>query len=76
VTPDEAPRAKIARVEAVAMDGSNRSETYSGTAKVQAVDSDGNVLPVVLSHTESNMKIILTKTKYEVMKMGKYFVTD
>ncbi len=61
VTTDEETMAKIDRVEAVAMDVSNLSENYSGTAKLQAVDSDGNVLPVVLSQTEANMQIILTK---------------
>ncbi|MBS7898980.1 hypothetical protein F6O80_06780 [Streptococcus suis] len=63
VTTDEETMAKIDRVEAVAMDVSNLSENYSGTAKLQAVDSDGNVLPVALSQTEANMQIILTKTK-------------
>ncbi|HFI0467463.1 TPA: YbbR-like domain-containing protein [Streptococcus suis] len=63
VTTDEETMAKIDRIEAVAVDVSNLSENYSGVAKLQAVDSDGNVLPVVLSQTEANMQITLTKTK-------------
>ncbi len=63
VTTDEETMAKIDRIEAVAIDVSNLSTNYSGTAKLQAVDSDGNVLPVVLSQTEANMQITLTKTK-------------
>ncbi|HEM3682811.1 TPA: hypothetical protein U1D20_000258 [Streptococcus suis] len=63
VTTDEETMAKIDRIEAIAVDVSNLSTNYSGTAKLQAVDSDGNVLPVVLSQTEANMQITLTKTK-------------
>ncbi|MFX4023031.1 CdaR family protein, partial [Streptococcus suis] len=62
VTKDEEKMAKIDRVEYVAMYVSNLSENYSGTAKLQAGDSDGNVLPVVLSQTEANLQIILTNT--------------
>ncbi|MDQ8765214.1 CdaR family protein [Streptococcus ruminantium] len=63
VTTDEETMAKIDRIEAVAMDVSNLSEDYSGVAKLRAVDADGNVLPVVLSQTEVNMQVALTKTK-------------
>lgn len=63
VTTDEETMARIDRIEAIAVDVSNLSTNYSGTAKLQAVDSDGNVLPVVLSQTEANMQITLTKTK-------------
>lgn len=63
VTTDEETMAKIDRIEAIAVDVSNLSANYSGTAKLQAVDGDGNVLPVVLSQTEANLQIIITKTK-------------
>ncbi|HFU3729284.1 TPA: YbbR-like domain-containing protein [Streptococcus suis] len=63
VTTDEETMAKIDRVEAIAVDVSNLSANYSGIAKLQAVDSDGNVLPVVLSQTEANMQVVITKTK-------------
>ncbi|HFI0232197.1 TPA: YbbR-like domain-containing protein [Streptococcus suis] len=63
VTTDEETMAKIDRIEAIAVDVSNLSANYSGIAKLQAVDSDGNVLPVVLSQTEANMQVVITKTK-------------
>lgn len=63
VTTDQETMAKIDHVEAVALDISNLNTNYSGTAKIQAVDSDGNVLPVVLSETEVNMQAVITKTK-------------
>lgn len=63
VTTDQETMAKIDHVEAVALDISNLNTNYSGTAKIQAVDSDGNVLPVVLSQTEVNMQAVITKTK-------------
>lgn len=63
VTTDEETMAKIDRIEAIAVDVSNLSANYSGTAKLQAVDGDGNVLPVVLSQTEANLQITITKTK-------------
>ena len=63
VTTDEETMAKIDHVEAVAVDISNLDSNYSGTAKLQAVDSDGNVLPVVLSETEANIQVVVTKTK-------------
>ncbi|HFI0715214.1 TPA: YbbR-like domain-containing protein [Streptococcus suis] len=63
VTTDEETMAKIDHIEAIAVDVSNLSANYSGTAKLQAVDGDGNVLPVVLSQTEANLQITITKTK-------------
>ncbi|MCK4026388.1 YbbR-like domain-containing protein [Streptococcus iners] len=63
VTTDDETMAKIDRIEAIAVDVSNLSANYSGIAKLQAVDSDGNVLPVVLSQTEANMQVVITKTK-------------
>ena len=63
VTTDEETMAKIDHVEAVAVDISNLDSNYSGTAKLQAVDSDGNVLPVVLSETEANIQVVVTQTK-------------
>lgn len=63
VTTDEETMAKIDHVQAVAVDISNLDSNYSGTAKLQAVDSDGNVLPVVLSETEANIQVVVTQTK-------------
>lgn len=63
VTTDAETMAKIDHVEAVAVDISNLDSNYSGTAKLQAVDSDGNVLPVVLSETEANIQVVVTQTK-------------
>lgn len=63
VTTDEETMAKIDHVEAVAVDISNLDSNYSGTAKLQAVDSDGNALPVVLSETEANIQVVVTQTK-------------
>ena len=63
VTTDEETMAKIDHVEAVAVDISNLNSNYSGTAKLQAVDSDGNALPVVLSETEANIQVVVTQTK-------------
>ena len=63
VTTDEETMAKIDHVEAAAVDISNLDSNYSGTAKLQAVDSDGNVLPVVLSETEANIQVVVTQTK-------------
>lgn len=63
VTTDEETMTKIDHVEAVAVDISNLDSNYSGTAKLQAVDSDGNALPVVLSETEANIQVVVTQTK-------------
>ena len=63
VTTDEETMAKIDHVEAVAVDIINLDSNYSGTAKLQAVDSDGNALPVVLSETEANIQVVVTQTK-------------
>ena len=63
VTTDEETMAKIDHVEAVAVDISNLDSNYIGTAKLQAVDSDGNALPVVLSETEANIQVVVTQTK-------------
>lgn len=63
VTTDAETMAKIDHVEAVAVDISNLDSNYSGTAKLQAVDSDGNALPVVLSETEANIQVVVTQTK-------------
>ncbi len=63
LTTDEDTMAKIDHVEAVVMDASNLSENYSGTATIQAVDNQGNVLPVVLSQDETNLQATITKVK-------------
>ena len=65
VTTDEETMAKIDHVEAVAVDISNLDSNYSGTAKLQAVDSDGNALPVVLSETEANIQVVVTQKNKE-----------
>lgn len=63
VTTDEDTMAHIDRVEAVVPDASNLSANYSGTATLQAVDSQGNVLPVVLSQDGATLQAIISKTK-------------
>lgn len=63
VTTDEDTMSKIARVEAVILDVSNLSESYSGTGNLQAVDAEGNVLPVVLSQVDTSLQAIITKVK-------------
>lgn len=63
VTTDEDTMAKIDRIEAVVLDLTNLSQNYSGTAKLQAVDSESNVLPAVLSQTEVNIQVTVSKVK-------------
>lgn len=65
VTTDEDTMAKIDHIEAVALDVSNLSGNYSGAAKLQAVDSEDNVLPVVLSQTEAYLQVTIAKVKEE-----------
>lgn len=61
VTTDEDTLAAIDHIEAVATTASNLSANYSGIATLQAVDSEGNVLPVVFSQNETNLKATITK---------------
>lgn len=63
VTSDEDTMAKIDRIEAVVLDLTNLSQDYSGTAKLQAVDREGKVLPAVLSQTEVNIQVTLATVK-------------
>lgn len=63
VTTDEDTMARIERVEAVVPDASNLEGSYSGTATLQAVDNQGNVLPVVLSQDGATLQATITKTK-------------
>lgn len=62
VTTDEDTMSNISRVEAVIMDASNLSKDYSGTATLQAVDSEGNVLPVVLAQDSTTLQATIVKT--------------
>lgn len=61
VTSDEETLAKVERVEAVVTDASNLSGDYSGTATLQAVDSDGNILPVVFSQEVTTLRATIMK---------------
>lgn len=63
VTTDEDTMSRIDRVEAVVPDATNLSEDYSGIATLQAVDSDGNVLPVVLSQDDATLQATITEIK-------------
>lgn len=61
VTTDEETLEKIHHVEAVVADLSKLSENYSGTATLQAVDADGNILPVVFSQEVTTIQAIIAK---------------
>lgn len=63
LTTDEDTMSKIDHVEAVVLDASELSENFSGTATIQAVDNQGNVLPVVLSQDETNLQATIAKVK-------------
>ncbi|MGT2715423.1 CdaR family protein [Streptococcus respiraculi] len=63
VTTDEDTMSHIDHVEAVVPDASNLDTNYSGTATLQAVDNQGNVLPVVLSQDGATLQATITKTK-------------
>ncbi|MGT2963677.1 CdaR family protein [Streptococcus acidominimus] len=63
VTTDQDTMARVDRVEAVVPDASNLDENYSGTATLQAVDNQGNVLPVVLSQDGATLQATISKTK-------------
>lgn len=63
VTTDEETLQKIHHVEAVITSANKLSENYSGTAILQAVDADGNILPVVFSQEVTTIQAIITKIK-------------
>ena len=63
VTSDEETLARVDRVEAVITDASDLSENYTGTATLQAVDSQGQILPVVFSQEVTSMQATITKNK-------------
>ncbi|MGT2711254.1 CdaR family protein [Streptococcus oriscaviae] len=63
VTTDEETMDKIDRVEAVVLDADNLSENYTGTATLQAVDSQGALLPVVFSQDEATLQAVITESK-------------
>ena len=61
VTSDEETLARVDRVEAVITDASDLSENYTGTATLQAVDSQGQILPVIFSQEVTSMQATITK---------------
>ena len=63
VTSDEETLAKVTGVEAVITDVSDLSQNYTGTATLQAVDAQGQILPVVFSQEVTSMQAIISKTK-------------
>lgn len=63
VTTDEDTLSRVDRVEAIVPDASNLDDDYSGEATLQAVDNQGNVLPVVLSQDGATLQATITKTK-------------
>ncbi len=63
VTTDDATLAAIDHVEAVVPDIEKLSDDYSGTATLQAVDTQGNILPVVFSQDTTSIQISITKKK-------------
>ena len=63
VTSDEETLAKVTGVEAVITDVSGLSQNYTGTATLQAVDAQGQILPVVFSQEVTSMQATITKNK-------------
>lgn len=63
VTSDEETLAKVVRVEAVITDVSDLSQNYTGTATLQAVDAQGQILPVVFSQEVTSMQATIIKSK-------------
>lgn len=63
VTSDADTLAQIDHIEAVVMDLAELDKDYSGKATIQAVDADGNVLPVVLSERTTNIQVTVKETK-------------
>lgn len=63
VTADEETLAAVAQVEAVVPDVTKLSENYSGTATLQAVDKEGNILPVVFSEEVTTLQATISKIK-------------
>ena len=61
ITADEATMQRIDHVEAVIPDVKSLKADYKGSARIQAVDSQGNVLPVSLSTDETNMEVKVKK---------------
>lgn len=61
VTTDEETLSKIHHIEAVVPDASKLDANYSGSATLQAVDNDGNILPVVFSQEITTLQAIITK---------------
>lgn len=61
VTTDQDTMALIDRVEAVVLTESNLSANYTGPATLQAVDVEGNVLPVVFSQNDTTLRAIITR---------------
>ncbi|KXT79011.1 CdaR family protein [Streptococcus sp. DD13] len=61
ITTDESTLARIDHIEAIIPDETALKADFSGTARLQAVDSKGNVLPVSLSSDETQMHVTIKK---------------
>ncbi|MGZ7259820.1 CdaR family protein, partial [Streptococcus pyogenes] len=63
VTSDEETLSRVDRVEAVVTDVPDLSQNYTGTATLQAVDAQGQILPVVFSQEVTSIQATITKNK-------------
>lgn len=63
VTTDEETLGKIHHVEAIVPDASKLDSDFSGSATLQAVDNDGNILPVVFSQEITSIQAIISNQK-------------
>lgn len=63
VTSDEETLSRVDRVEAVVTDVADLSQNYTGTATLQAVDAQGQILPVVFSQEVTSIQATITKNK-------------
>ncbi|MBY5034937.1 hypothetical protein K6V78_07705 [Streptococcus gallolyticus] len=61
VTSDEDTIHSIDHVEAVVPDASKLADSYTGTATLQAVDAEGNILPVVFSPETTSIEATFIK---------------
>lgn len=63
VTTDEETMSRIDHIEAVVADISELSSDYTGRATLQAVDSQGNILPAVFSDDVTGIQATIVKNK-------------
>lgn len=63
VTSDEETLSRIDHVEAVVADAIELSSDYEGIATLQAVDSEGTILPVVFSEEVTGIQATIIKNK-------------